>query len=216
MNRRFTVLDQYITGIFVAFGVFVMGMFSPGPNIMSIIGTSMSTGRESGKALAMGIGTGSFIWVTLTLFGLTALLTAYAALLTFIKIAGACYLLYLACKAFSSAFKGKDMQASGIKVESGFWQYYRRGLLIQMINLKAAFTWIAILSLAIDQTAPIWVGGMVVLGTGVISILGHLAYAVAFSTQPMVKGYRKAQRWIDGALGSFFTFASYKIATSDV
>lgn len=205
-----------MAGILLAFGVFVMGMFSPGPNIMAIIGTSMSIGRNSGKALALGIGTGSFIWGALTLFGLTALLTVYAGLLTIIKVAGACYLLFLAYKAFSSALKGKDMQAGSITVKGGFWQYYRRGLLIQLTNPKAAFTWIAILSVAIDQTAPVWVGGIVVLGTGTISVLGHLAYAIAFSTTPMVNGYRKAQRWIDGALGSFFTFASYKIATSDI
>lgn len=210
------MLDQYFAGIFIAFGVFVMGMFSPGPNIMSIIGTSMAVGRSSGKALALGIASGSFIWGTLTLFGLTAVLTAYAGLLTLIKITGACYLLFLAYKAFSSALKGKTMQANGIRVDGGFWRYYRRGLLIQMTNPKAAFTWLAILSLALDQTAPFWVGGIVVVGTGIISILGHLAYAIAFSTAPMVNGYRKAQRWIDGALGAFFTFASYKIATSEL
>lgn len=210
------MFDQYFAGILVAFGVFVMGMFSPGPNIMSIIGTSMAVGRSSGKALALGIASGSFVWGALTLFGLTALLTAYAGLLTLFKIAGACYLLYLAFKSFSSAFKGKAMQATSISVDGGFWRYYRRGLLIQMTNPKAAFTWLAILSLALDSTAPFWVGGIVVAGTGTISILGHLAYAVAFSTAPMVNGYRKAQRWIDGALGSFFTFASYKIATTDL
>lgn len=209
------MFDQYFAGIFIAFGVFVMGMFSPGPNIMSIIGTSMAVGRSSGKALALGIASGSFIWGTLTLFGLTALLTAYAGLLIVIKIAGACYLLFLAYKAFSSALQGKAMQANGIRVDGGFWRYYRRGLLIQMTNPKAAFAWLAILSLALDQTAPFWVGGIVVAGTGIISILGHLAYAIAFSTTPMVNGYRKAQRWIDGALGAFFTFASYKIAISD-
>ena len=44
---------------------------------------------------------------------------------------------------------------------------------------------------------------------------GRLTYVVAFSTGPMIAGYRKAQRLIDSALGSFFVFASYKIATSD-
>jgi threonine/homoserine/homoserine lactone efflux protein len=210
------MIDAYFTGIFLACGLFVMGMFSPGPNIMSIIGTSMAVGRKSGKALALGIATGSFLWGSLTLFGLTALLTAYAGLLTIIKIAGACYLLYLAYKAFLSALRGKTMQARSMSLEGGFWQYYRRGLLIQMTNPKAAFTWLAILSIAIDQSAPVWVGGLVVAGTGIISILGHLAYAIAFSTAPMVNGYRKAQRGIDGALGTFFTYASYKIATSEV
>lgn len=54
------MLDPYMTGILIAFGLFMMGMFSPGPNIMAIIGTSMSIGRNSGKALALGIGTGLF------------------------------------------------------------------------------------------------------------------------------------------------------------
>lgn len=208
--------DQYLVGIFIAFGVFVMGMFSPGPNIMSIIGTSMAMGRSSGKALALGIASGSFLWGTLTLFGLTALLTAYAGLLLIIKVMGALYLLYLASKAFSSALNGKKMDTQSVKVDGGFWRYYRRGLLIQMTNPKAAFTWLAILSIALDPTAPFWVGAIVVAGTGTISILGHVAYAIAFSTVPMVNGYRKAQRWIDGLLGSFFIFASYKVATSDL
>ena len=210
------MIDQYLAGILVAFGVFVMGMFSPGPNIMSIIGTSMGAGRSSGKALALGIASGSFIWGTLTLFGLTALLTAYAGLLTMIKVAGACYLLFLAYKAFSSSVRGKSIHAQCVNVDGGYSRYFLRGLLIQMTNPKAAITWVAILSIALDPTAPFWVGGLVVAGTGVISIVGHLAYAIAFSTAPMVRGYRRAQRGIDAALGSFFTFASYRIATSDL
>jgi threonine/homoserine/homoserine lactone efflux protein len=70
-----------------------------------------------------------------------------------------------------------------------------------MTNPKAAFTWLAILSLALDPTAPFWIGGIVVVGTGTISILGHhLAYTMAVSTKPMVNRYRKAQRLTDGAL----------------
>lgn len=42
----------------------------------------------------------------------------------------------------------------------------------------------------------------------------HLAYAIAFSTMPAVTFYRRMRRWIDGALGCFFCFASYKILTT--
>lgn len=108
------------------------------------------------------------------------------------------------------------MEVHGLKAENGLTRYYLYGLLIQMTNPKAAFTWLAILAIALTPNAPFWVGAVVVAATGTISILGHVAYAIVFSTPQMVKGYRKAQRWIDGALGSFFTFASYKIATSDL
>ncbi len=63
-------LSAYLPGILIAFCVFAVGMFSPGPNILSIIGTSMGVGRDAGKALALGVASGSFLWSLLTWFAL--------------------------------------------------------------------------------------------------------------------------------------------------
>ncbi len=207
--------DQYISGILLAYLAFAVGLLSPGPNIMSIIGTSMAGSRNSGKALALGIASGSFLWGTLTLLGLTSLLTLYASFLTVIKIAGAAYLFWLAFKAFRSASRSGDAPIQSLELGGSPWLYYRRGLLIQMTNPKAALTWIAIMSLAIDQNAPVWVGLTIITGTTLISAFGHLFYALAFSTQRMTSGYRRARRWIEGLLGSFFTFAGFKLLSSD-
>jgi hypothetical protein len=38
----------YLTGIFVAYGIFSLGMLSPGPNILSVIGTSMASDSLAG------------------------------------------------------------------------------------------------------------------------------------------------------------------------
>lgn len=211
-------MDQiatYLPGIFIAYGAFMLGMFSPGPNILSVIGTSMAVDRQSGKALALGIASGSFVWGLLTLFGLTALLSLYASALTAIKIMGAAYLLWLAFKAFRSAARNDEMLVSEVGDEGSPLLYFRRGLLIQMTNPKAALTWVAIMSLGVDAGAPFWVGASIVLGTTAMSVGGHLAYAILFSTSPMVAAYRSARRWIEIALGTFFCFASYKLLTSD-
>jgi threonine/homoserine/homoserine lactone efflux protein len=207
------MIEQYTTGVLLAYGVFMIGIFTPGPNILAIVGTSMSTGRTEGKSLAFGIATGSLAWGSLTLFGLTALITLYASVMTALKIAGAFYLLWLAFKAFRSALSTKDLKLKTIVVKGGSWSYYRRGVIIQMTNAKAALVWIAIMSLAMDGQAPIWVGGMVVLGTAIISFAGHWAYAVAFSTAPVVAAYGRTRRWVEGALGAYFCFASYKLIT---
>jgi threonine/homoserine/homoserine lactone efflux protein len=188
------MIEQYTTGVLLAYGVFMIGIFTPGPNILAIVGTSMSTGRTEGKSLAFGIATGSLAWGSLTLFGLTALL-------------------WLAFKAFRSALSTKDLKLKTIVVKGGSWSYYRRGVIIQMTNAKAALVWIAIMSLAMDGQAPIWVGGMVVLGTAIVSFAGHWAYAVAFSTAPVVAAYGRTRRWVEGALGAYFCFASYKLIT---
>ena len=207
------MIDPFLTGILLAYGVFMIGMFTPGPNILAVKGTSMSVGRSEGKALALGVATGTFCWSMLTALGLTALVSAYASIMVFLKIVGAAYLLWLAYKAFKSAMTVKELDVRPVRLDGGPMAFYRRGLLIQMTNAKAALVWIAIMSLAMDGQAPIWVAAFVVVGTSIISAVGHVIYAMAFSTAPVVAAYAKARRWIEGVLGIYFCFASYKLAT---
>lgn len=205
---------EHLPQIGLAFGAFALGMFSPGPNILAVIGTSMAVGRKAGIALALGISAGSFLWAGMTAIGLTALIAAYASVLTVIKIAGGLYLLWLAFKAFRSAASAKpELHLAGVS-EGGLLRFFLRGLTVQMTNPKAALTWIAIMSLGLAQSAPASTAIVIVIGTTILSVVGHVAYAMAFSTRRVVRMYGLARRWIDAALGVFFTFAGLKLLTS--
>lgn len=208
-------VSVYLPSILLAYSAFLLGIVSPGPNILAVIGTSMSVGRRSGMALAMGVATGSFTWALLTVFGLSAILATYASALLVIKIFGGLYLLWLAYKSFKSAVSRHDIEAKalagGRRTPMG---YLKRGYVIQMTNPKAALAWIAIISLGLKQGAPLWVGAVIVLGTFALSIVIHLLYAVAFSTPVMVKVYGKARRAIQGVLGTFFALAGLRLLTS--
>ena len=203
-------MNEHLASLLLAIGIFSVGFISIGPNILAIIGTSMQRGRRHGVALALGVGTGSGIWATLTVAGLTALMTTYAGALMLLKIFGAVYLAWLALKAFRSAARPSadttPWAASGDNL-------YLRGLTIQMTNPKAALHWIAIVGIGIGADAPLWVGIALVVSTTALSILGHLAYAVTFSTRPVVDFYARARRWIETGLGVFFSVAAYKLAT---
>jgi amino acid exporter len=83
-----------------------------------------------------------------------------------------------------------------------------------MTNPKAALAWIAIISLGLQEGAPLWVGAAIVIGTFVMSIAIHVLYSVAFSTPVMVRLYGKSRRVIQGVLGTFFAFASLHLLTS--
>jgi threonine/homoserine/homoserine lactone efflux protein len=85
-----------------------------------------------------------------------------------------------------------------------------------MTNPKAALTWIAIMPLGLQGGAPWWVGATIVLGIAVLSLIGHLLHALAFSTQRMVTIYRRARRWIEAGLGAFFFFAGIKLLPSKI
>jgi amino acid exporter len=207
-------LFHYLPGILLAYGAVGLGILSPGPNVLTVIATSMRAGRWQGAALAQGIAAGSFLWAVLTWVGLAAILTAYAFALLAIKIAGALYLLWLAIKAFRSAIRPVDISIRNLNGAESKRAYFLRGLTVQMTNPKAAFSWMAVMSLGLEANAPIWVGAAIVTGTTLISMVGHLTYAAAFSTQRMIAGYRRARRWIEAGLGTFFCFASYKLLTS--
>lgn len=208
-------ISVYLPGIFLAYSAFLLAIASPGPNILAVIGTSMGVGRRSGIALAFGVATGSFAWAVLTIIGLSALLSTYAAALYAIKIFGGLYLLWLGYKSFKSAALKHDIEA--IELSGGkrsLFGYAKRGFIIQMTNPKAALAWIAIISLGLQQDAPLWVGMAIVLGTFAMSIIVHVLYAVAFSTAVMVRIYSKARRYIQASLGAFFTFAGIKLLVS--
>ncbi len=208
-------LSSYLPGILMAYSAFLLGIASPGPNVLAVIGTSMSIGRASGVILAIGVAAGSLCWAVLTVLGLSAVLSAYSTALVVIKIGGGIYLLWLAYKALKSAASAHDIEArelaGGQRTPAG---YFLRGVTIQMTNPKAALVWIAIVSLGLQHEAPAWVGVVIVSGTSLLSLILHLIYAIAFSTPLMVRIYSKARRAIQASLGAFFGFAGIKLLTS--
>lgn len=203
-----------LPNIMLAFGVFGVGMLSPGPAILSVIGTSMTAGRKAGVAQALGIASGAFVWATLSALGLTALITAYASLLTAIKIAGGMYLLWLAFKSFRSAVNTKVLDGKYAVSTGSHRMFFLRGLMVQMTNPKAALTWIAIMSVGFAHSATVSTAVIIVTGGFMLSAFGHIIYAVAFSTNRVVGFYSRARRWIDAALGVFFTAAGLKLLSS--
>lgn len=205
-----------LPGILLAYGVFAMGVLSPGVNVLTIMGTSMGAGRLEGAFMGLGMATGSLFWGLLAWGGLVAILLTYAALLTVVKIAGAADLLWLSFKAFRSAATSGVAHISGLTLNGGNRSYYRRGFLIQITNPKSAITWTATLSLGLTQETAWIVGCVIVAGAALISLVGHVAYAYAFSASPVITAYTRSRRWIEGALGAFLSFASYKLATTNL
>jgi len=206
----------YLPGILLALGACGLGLMSPGPNVMAVIGTSISSGRRQGMALAAGVSAGSALWALATAAGFSSLLAAYAGALTVIKIVGGGYLLWLAFKSFRQAASPGDLEARVSGGERGPSRLFLRGLTVQMSNPKAAFTWIAVMSLGLAPGAPVWVAAAIVIGAASMSLAAHSLYALAFSTVVMVRLYGKARRWIQGALGLFFTYAGIRLLTARV
>ena len=198
-----TEIQQFLPGVLLSLSAVMLALMSPGPNILAVIGTSMGVGRREGMALAIGVGFGTFLWISFAVLGFTTVIAKYAIVMFTLKILGGLYLLWLGYKALRSAASAKNLNTAVIELPSKV-AYFRRGLTVQMSNPKAALATLAIVSIGVHTDAPIWVGISIVLGATLLSIGGHLMYALAFSTQPMVALYKRARRYIEAALGAFF------------
>ncbi len=198
-------LLEYGPYLIAAYLAFFMGIMSPGPNILAIIGTSMGTSRRAGVMIACGISTGSLFWATLAVLGLTALLASFSWFGFVLRVVGGCYLLWLASKYFRSALVRADLKVNERKVEKSGAALYLQGLGVQLTNPKAALYWLSVMSIILRPDAPAWVAIAMILGTGIISFVGHVSWAMLFSTHKIVSFYQSFKRVFDTIIGTFFS-----------
>lgn len=187
---------------------------SPGPSTMAIMGVAMQQGRRSAVALAAGVVSMSFTWGLIAATGLAALLTHYALALVMLKIAGGLYLLWLASKSIRAALRVEDSATGAPAPRASYGSLYRRGVLLHVGNPKAVLSWLALMTLGVGSGAS---AGHIAAAFGGCVLLGMLiffGYALLFSTTPMVRGYARTRRWVEGTLGMVFAGAGLHLLLS--
>jgi threonine efflux protein len=205
----------YLPDLVLVFAAFTIAAGSPGPSTLAIMSTAMGAGRTPALALAAGIISGSFTWGLLAAAGVTALIASHSGALYAVKIAGGLYLLYLAWRAARSSMRPDVVVISTQLPEShDLNRIYVRGYLMHLTNPKAILGWTAIIALGLPPNPPWQVIVAILAGCLLISAVLNCGYALAFSTAPMVNGYRRARRWIEGALAGLFAFAGIKLLTT--
>jgi threonine/homoserine/homoserine lactone efflux protein len=84
-----------------AFATSVLAL-APGPDNIYVLVQSITNGKSQGLATVCGLISGCIIHTTLLAFGVSAIIAANASVFFVIKLFGALYLIYLACKVFKS------------------------------------------------------------------------------------------------------------------
>ncbi len=199
-----SMISEHLPYLLAGYFAFCLGLVSPGPNILAIVGTSMGVSRRAGVALACGVSTGSIAWATMAVLGVTALMAAYAPVALGLKVLGGGYLIYLGVRYVKAARAGSPVAAGTGVQEASLTKYYLRGLTVQMTNPKAILSWVAMISIVSRPDAPLWVSAVYIAGCSVLAFAGHIAWAVTFSTRSVVSFYDRFKRVINSILGTLF------------
>lgn len=205
----------YLPQLLVAWTAYLIATASPGPAVLAIITTSISEGRKAGLALAFGVLSGSYVWAMLTASGLSALIRAYGQAIIILKIAGACYLFWLAYNALRAATRNDARQIElTAHARTPLKRLYLKGLGIHLTNPKAIFNWIMLVSLGMPEGAPIGVTATFIGGCMVIGLLIFCGFAIVFSLSPVHRAYLRSRRLIESLMAGFFAFSGLKLLTS--
>jgi len=209
-----TELGIYLPGIIAAYSILLVGAASPGPSVAMLIGIATSEGRTPALITTLGIAFGSVTINILTMLGVGLILSQVAWGMSAMKVIGSAYLLWLAYGAFKKMLNPPQLQSVTLSHRTPL-KYFLLGYLLQVTNPKAIAFWLAIASVGATDGGSSGIIAFFVAGAFVISFACHGAWAFALSSGPIRAGYAASRRWVEAFLGTFFTIAAFRLATSE-
>ncbi len=188
---------QLFAAFFLAAWVLIL---TPGPDMLFVIGQTLSGGARRGWAALLGIGAGAMVHIALAVSGVAALLAASPMLFEALQLAGGAYLLWLAYGALRSAFRGGATMRPAAPARAAF----RDGFVTNLTNPKVILFFLAFLPQFVDPArGPAWVQ-MALLGP-LVPLMGIPAYGVLIAgadrAAARLAGFA---RWLDGLAGLLF------------
>ncbi|MFN3748802.1 MAG: LysE family translocator [Sphingorhabdus sp.] len=123
---------------------------TPGPNMAWLTLTGASVGKRAALFATAGIGLGLAIVGFLAAFGLAELAQASPELFAILRYGGAAYLLWLAWQAWAGSGDVSPEHA-----HNGNARWFRHGLMLNLLNPKAALFFVAILPNYVDSAQSI-------------------------------------------------------------
>ena len=183
-------------------GVFLLGAMSPGPSFVVVSRIAVARERADGLAAAIGMGVGGFIFASIAVAGLTALLVQIAWLDISLRIAGGAYLLWVGIGIWRGATKPVEFNNDGSANTGSFWNAFLRALLVQLANPKTAIFYASMFAAMLPTSPPLWM--LVVLPPLLfcIEFVWYAIVALAFSSNRPRSLYLRAKHWIDRAAGA--------------
>lgn len=188
---------------------------TPGPDNVFVLTLSALHGRKAGLLVTLGLCTGLIGHTVAVALGIAALFQASAIAFTALKIAGACYLLYLAWGAFRASVSQLE---SGQDIPLNGWQLYRRGIVMNLTNPKVSIFFLAFLPQFADPARGSLTLQLITLG-GIFMLAALLIFsgiaALAGSLGGWLNRSPRAQLVMNRAAGTIFVLLALKLAMTE-
>ncbi|MEL6559630.1 MAG: LysE family translocator [Bacteroidota bacterium] len=154
----------------------------PGPDNVFVLTESITKGRRDGIALSAGLSSGVIIHTALIATGLSVLIQQSEVLFLVIKIAGACYLLFLVYQTYQSKETGMHNQTGessnpGNPEKASFFTLFKKGFIMNVLNPKVTLFFIAFLPQFVSENGSISFELQILLLGFIFMLTGFLVFS---------------------------------------
>lgn len=178
----------------------ILATISPGPDFAMVTRNSYLHGRNAGLFAALGIALGVQVHVFYTMFGIGLIIANSPSLFSFIKIAGALYLIVIGWKTFHNQTKLViDLQA---EASVSRFQVLLNGFLTNALNPKTTLFVISTYTQVVQAGTPLAIRFSYGLFMSAIHFIWFALVALLFSQQTFRSRMISYQSVIDKLIGS--------------
>lgn len=198
--------------VLLTIGLFGLTFLSPGPNLLIVVQSSLSSGRAAGIAAGCGVAAGDAIYAALGLFGMAALIAQSGDLFAAVKIVGGVYLLWLAWKMMKGG-GAVIVDDDRVRPRLPPASLFVRGLVTDLANPQTVLFFASIFAITLTATTPTWAKALSWIGIVAVSATWRCFLSFAFSRQRIRAFYARWQRGIERLVGvAFAAFGAKLIA----
>lgn len=205
---------DYFAHLTALTGIWILAVMLPGPNFLLVTKAAMGGRAARGVGAALGVSLGAVIWSSSSLLGLALVFKQFHWLYESLRLAGAAYLVWVGLCAMRQGLRPGPAHAPAVSLRGGRG-HVLLGLLTSLSNPKTAAFFTSIFATLLPPHAPWWVLGAAVGIVFTVSTAWYAGLALAFSRPLVRRGYAKAKRPMDVALGGLFTALGVKLAVSE-
>ncbi|WP_340149218.1 LysE family transporter [uncultured Sneathiella sp.] len=183
------------------FGIFIPALMLPGPDFIGVVRSSMTGGTRAGLLTTLGVSLGLLMYASLSLLGLSAILVQYEWLAWTVRVAGACYLIYLGIRLLFVKPDAMEIDPAARKPTRNAFLF---GFLVTLTNPKAVVLFTSVFATAVTAETPVWLLVLMIALVFASSLLWYTIVSLFMSSRPVMTRFAKARHWIERTAGACF------------
>jgi threonine/homoserine/homoserine lactone efflux protein len=183
---------------------------SPGADMALVAKITLERGRRDALIATTGICSGLLVHATASALGLSVILATSAEAFTFVKLAGAAYLVFLGVQTLRSSFRHETAAAVAPRRGSS---PFLQGLLSNVLNPKVAVFYLTFMPQFMSPGDNVLVRSLAfAVAHGIMGMAWLSAYAYVLSRISVVLGRSGVRQWLERVTGGVLIALGVRLA----